>query len=329
MRIAILLLIAGTLTAAGRIGPIDFFGGKGIDAQAVLRALPFHEGDQMTKNRKQEARETVRRITGQDATEVALVCCDEKGDEYMFIGLPGKSTRKFAANAAPTGTIRLAPELLDLQKRIDAAEVAATQKGGDAATEDDSTGYALSRDPETRKMQLQLRDYALKHEDDLLRVLADSSDSDHRSHAAVALGYAQQSPRQIAALVRASRDANKDVRNDATRALGVLLVSNAALVSQVPPDNFIELAWSGIWSDRNKGCFVLEPMSRARDPKLLARLRDEALDPLIDMARWRSSGHAACGKMVLARVAGAGEEDIVALGFGPVSAVLDLLKRTQ
>ena len=64
----------------------------------------------------------------------------------------------------------------------------------------------------------------------------------------------------------------------------------------------------------------------ARDPQLIARLRAEALDPLIEMARWRSEGHAACGKMVLARIAGAKEGEILRYGFSPAEAVLELLK---
>ena len=51
-----------------------------------------------------------------------------------------------------------------------------------------------------------------------------------------------------------------------------------------------------------------------------------ALDPLIEMARWRSEGHSSRGKMVLARIGGAKEEDVLRLAFGPAEAVLELLK---
>ena len=126
--------------------------------------------------------------------------------------------------------------------------------------------------------------------------------------------------------MQASRDSNAGVRNDATRALGVLLQSSPALAAQVLAATFIEMMLSGIWTDRNKSCSVLEPMSMARDPQLLARLRAEALDPLIEMARWRSEGHSSRGKMVLARIGGAKEEDVPGLAFGPVEAVLKLVR---
>src|SRR5947209_6306391 len=129
MRMTILLVVAGSLAARDRVGPIDFYGGKGIDAQAVLKALPFHEGDPLTANRKREARDAVRSVTGHDATDIAIVCCDPNGDSYFFIGLPGESSRKFNTNPPSTGEVRLSPELLDLQKRIDLAGEAATHKG--------------------------------------------------------------------------------------------------------------------------------------------------------------------------------------------------------
>jgi hypothetical protein len=229
-------------------------------------------------------------------------------------------------NPPPNGDVRLSKELLALEARLEQAFEEAMRKGGDSVMEDDSQGYALMHDPKERALQLELRAYAVKHEPELLRAAADCSDAKQRAYAVEALGYTQQSPRQIAALVQASRDSDDGVRNDATRALGVLLQSNPGLAAQIPAATFIEMMMSGIWTDRNKACSVLEPMSAARDPQLLARLRAEALDPLIEMARWRSDGHAARGKMILARIAGAKEPDIPMLAFGPVDAVLELLK---
>ena len=60
---------------------------------------------------------------------------------------------------------------MNLYHQVEAAGKAATQKGGDAAGEDDSHGYSLSNDPAERSLQLAIRQYALKHEDELLRVV--------------------------------------------------------------------------------------------------------------------------------------------------------------
>ena len=54
-----------------------------------------------------------------------------------------------------------------------------------------------------------------------------------RRVASDAMGYARQSREQIVAVVRAARDLDDEVRNNATRALGVLVRSNPALASSM------------------------------------------------------------------------------------------------
>jgi hypothetical protein len=90
----------------------------------------------------------------------------------------------------------------------------------------------------------------------------------------------------------------------------------------IPPQGFIDMMSSGIWTDRNKASFVLEPMTRGRDAKLLALLRAQALEPLIEMARWRD-GHQYPARHMLARIAGVPETPELILG--PIQTLLDLL----
>jgi hypothetical protein len=219
------MLLAGQVSAAYRIGYIEFFGQKGVDVAAVRTALPIHEGDELK-------------------------------DLSVYIGLAGSSSHSFTYLPKPTGSARLPPELMKLSGRLDQGIEKAVEKGGDAAQEDDSQGYALTKDPDARAVELELRQYALKHEPELFRVLQLSSDAEQRGIACEALGYARQSSRQMAALIKAARDSDDIVRNNATRALGVLLRSNGKLASQVPADTFIEMIGSGTWTDRNKGAAV-------------------------------------------------------------------------
>ena len=46
------------------------------------------------------------------------------------------------------------------------------------------------------------------------------------------------------------------------------------------------------WSDRNKASLALFALSARRDPALLRALRGDALEALVDMAKWRTDGHA-------------------------------------
>ena len=157
---------------------------------------------------------------------------------YFLSGFPGESTRVFRLNAKPAGTVRLPWEFLTLYAKVDRAIDVAIKKGGDAPQEDDSRGYALIHYPPARKLQLQMRDYALSHEAVFYDVLENSSDRLQRRQAADAIGYAQRSPRQLAALVRASRDSAADVRNESTRAIGVLLRADPSLAAQLPTRRF-------------------------------------------------------------------------------------------
>ena len=319
---AAFLLFAGLLGARDRIATIDFYGYKGVNVDVVARALPFHVGDPYTVNVKSRAREAVFGAIGRPATDVEAVCCNPDGDRAVFIGLPGESSRLFSNNPEPQGSVRLSTELLDLQKRLDAADEAAVHAGD--AGEDDSQGYALSANPAAHALELKLREYVLQHEKELYSVLESSSDAEHRAYAANALGYGRQSARQIAALVRASRDPSDDVRNNAARALGCL-AEKPEMGKLIPPDTFIDMINSGIWTDRNKAGFVLLALSAARDPKLLARLRAQGLDAIVEMARWHDSGHAVPGIAIFARIAGVPEITVIQAAAGPVEAMLALL----
>jgi hypothetical protein len=67
---------------------------------------------------------------------------------------------------------------------------------------------------------------------------------------------------------------------------------------------------SPVWTDRNKSSLALLELSAARDPKLLEALRRDALTSLVEMARWKSDGHATPALMILARLAGLPDEAV-------------------
>jgi HEAT repeat protein len=136
---------------------------------------------------------------------------------------------------------------------------------------------------------------------------------EHRRVASEAVGYTRQSQDQILALVRAARDPDDVVRNNATR----------ALASTIPPDTFIDMLNSGTWTDRNKGTALLVQLTATRNSELLANIRLVALYSLIEMASWRRPGHAYFARMVLGRVAGLEEDRLSKLAInGPVDAIL-------
>jgi len=324
----LVLLGAAPAIASDRIGDIEFFGYKGLDMAKIRETLSVHEGDEYSERTESQVRRAVAATIGKEPTGVNAVCCDEKGNRLLFIGLPGASYKSFVYNLEPKGHERLSSGIMTLYGRLDQAIEAAVRRGGQAAGEDDSNGYALINDPAARSLQLAVRRWAIKHQRELLPVLEFSSAVEHRRVASDAVGYARQSQDQILALVRAARDPDDEVRNNATRALGVLVRSNAALASEIPPDTFIAMLNSGIWTDRNKAAALLMQLTAARNSDLLAKIRSLALVSLVEMASWRRPGYAYAARMVLGRVAGLPEDRLQELVWnGPVDAIIQAAAR--
>ena len=329
--ISVLVVLSPAITSAidrKPLGEIDFFGYKGFDTAAIRSALPLHEGDlfppaemKSSDDLKRQVRDKVKQVIGREPTDVSFVCCDSKQNWMVYIGLPGESYQSLVFHPAPAGDIKFPQEAVALHEEMDRTTMSAVMKGH--AAEDDSQGYALSSDPESRKAQLAVREYALQNEALILRVLGSSSDAKHRSMAAQMLGYARQSDEQIHALVEASLDADDGVRNDAVRALMVLATAKPDLAQRIPAEHFVRLLRSGAWSDHNKASFLLLALTRSRDPKVLALLRAEAVDSLLEMARWRNLGHATAALLILGRIAGIDEGSLNQLiASGQVDAII-------
>jgi hypothetical protein len=323
--LAILLVFATILPARNQIAYIEFFGYAGIDVDAVRDTLPFHAGDNLSGDLEKQAETAVRQVTGRDATDFTKVCCTGDGDSVVFIGLPGSSSHPFQFNASPEGDATVPAELASLWRKMDEAETKALQSGNPA--EDGSIGYRLMKETGARAAELAVRAYVLQHQDEVIRVLESSSKSDQRAMAADALGYGARNARQMAALVYASRDPDSDVRNNAMRALGEILRANPSAGREVPPDAFIDMVRSGIWTDRNKGCVVLWPLTQSRDAEVLTKIKAESEEALWEIARWRNVGWAFCARAVIGRIAGIPEERLNALAFGPLDAFTSAIGR--
>ena len=112
-------------------------------------------------------------------------------------------------------------------------------------------------------------------------------------------------------------DPSEDVRNNAMRTLLVFADTvpnvNGRSLPRIPFAPFIEFLHSPVWSDRNKASWALVALSANRDQELLARLRTQALTPLVEMARWKSAGHALAAFLILGRIAGYSDEAAITL----------------
>lgn len=296
------------------IGEILFFGYSGLPVDRVKSALPLKEGASLRVHEleriKTDVTASVQQTIGRPATDVAVVCCDNAGKMVVFVGLPGDSSRPFTYNSPPKGRLTLPQTILDLYTRATELNLEAVQK---APSEDRSKGYSLSAFPPLRAVQLSIRELAVRHQSLITKVLRSAADPRQRRAAAEALGYASQSKFQVLALVRASRDPDDEVRNNAIRALAVLATSNKRLAAAIPSARIIAMLNSGVWADRNKAGALLNVLSGSRNPKLLSMLRSDAFASLTEMARWKDRNHAWDARMILGRVAGIDEKRLAEL----------------
>jgi len=287
------------------VGEIEFYGYSHLRLDRIKAALPLHEGDVIAIRdfpaTREKIMQSVKREVGREATDVSFTCCDNRTNLMIYIGLPGDSSRSFPYNPSPRGSAQLPQRILDLYDREMDLTMEAVQK---QQGEDSSRGYGLSAYRPLRETQMAIREFAIHSELLIRRVLRSSAEPKQRQVAAHALGYARQSRAQISALVQASRDEDKTVRNNAVRALGILGLSSEKVSAWIPAETFTRMLNSGVWEDRNKAGLLLGALSRGRDPRLLRLLRSEALDSLIEMARWRDPNHASDARMILGRIAG-------------------------
>lgn len=275
---------------------LEFYGYGGLDIDRIRATI--------TSSHPSGIRAQLQQHFRLDPTDIASICCDSNGQSRLFIGLPGSTSQNLPAYPSPTGNVRLPTTLLNLNTRLDKAIEAAVRAGGDAAREDDSTGYALLQHPPTRALQLKMHRWANNNVSLLRRVLTTSSSTQHRRLAADALSYASTSPPQRQALIQAALDPDPGVRNNATRALAVLLRAFPHLALEIPASPFVDMLNSGIWTDRNKAASLFAELTKSASPALLAELRSRALLSLLEMARWRDPSHAWFSRIILARLAG-------------------------
>jgi hypothetical protein len=313
--VACLVSVLGTVCRADdpeefKIGIVDLYGLNRVSAAQVREALTFKEGDTILLADSERpamvaaSEERLSKTPGIARAQITVTCCDQ-GRVIMFVGVEESGTTAKGFHAAPRGTERLAADIVQSGEEFSTASTRAVERGDTA--EDRSEGHALRHDPATRAVQERFVELAKRDLPQLRLVLRSSSDAAQRALAAQVLGYAPDKQAVVEDLVQAMRDPSEGVRNNAMRALVVFAEtkpSASRTVPRIPPEPFIDLLSSLAWSDRNKASLALMALSASRDAHLLARLRKDALTPLVEMARWKSAGHAFGAFMILGRIAG-------------------------
>jgi hypothetical protein len=299
-----------------QIGIVDLYGVGRVGADRVRQALSFKEGDSIDMAAAErpaalvESEQRVSMLPGVVGAHIKLVCCDE-GRAIAYVGVVEAGARGPSLRKAPAGSVRLAPDVVRSGDDFVDALVKAVEAGN--AGEDDSQGHALAHDPAMRAVQERFTALAARDLPQLRKVLRESSDARHRALAAQVLGYVANKQVVVDDLVHAMTDPDDAVRNNGMRTLLVFAAADPArapVAHRVPSEPFVAMLESPVWSDRNKASGALMALTSSRAPALLARLRRGRLKALVEMARWRSEGHAIPAFLVLGRVAGYSDEAV-------------------
>jgi hypothetical protein len=168
--------------------------------------------------------------------------------------------------------VRGSADIVESGKEFSTAVMRAVERGD--AAEDHSQGHAFTHDPATRTIQERFVAYAKRDLDQLRLVLRNSGEAAHRALAALVLGYASDKQAMVEALVQRMSDPDEEVRNNAMRALWAFAdmdPTTSRSAPRIPPEPFLALLNSPIWSDRNKASAALMALTARRDPGLLAK----------------------------------------------------------
>jgi len=297
------------------LGVIDFFGNRVTSSDQILRVLPFHVGDPVDfrkfNGQRDAAIEKIKTLPGVLGASVELVCCTEDHKSMLYVGIEEAGSPCIAFGSEPTGNSQLPAVVIRASQDVEEAWEKTALRGN--STEDDSQGHALSNDPELRALQLRLVPLADLYLADLKNALHTSSDSTQRAIAAELLGYSTDKQSVVPDLVVAMHDPASEVRNNAMRALEVFAHSSPRPPNpkiSVPPQPFVEMLNSCVWTDRNKSAAAVDVLTQDRDAAVLGEISKGALPSLVEMARWKNLGHAESSLMILGRIGGLSEEQI-------------------
>jgi hypothetical protein len=302
-----------------KIGSIDIYGNRNISSDTIFNRINLSSGARISEkdlvNRSLEKK--VESIPGVKLAKTSLICCDKNGAYHLFIGIAESDSVILSLRNAPTLRITLPAKYTNAYKQF-------SERLGDAiqekqADEDWSEGHSLIRYPPARRIQEKYKTWADEDFIMLSKVLRSSVYAVERATAAQILAYNFDKRKVVPELMYAIIDESDDVRNNAVRALAVI----AYYASEHPEKNisipyrpFIRFINSIIWSDRNKGLSVLMHLTKSRNEKLLAELRESSLAALKEMALWKSQSHAIPAFVILGRMAGLSEDEIFKLAGG-------------
>ena len=305
------LLASVTRAQTFKVGVIEFYGARRISMDVLRGAIGLREGDPIAiqDDKPPEVIENIKNqllaVPGVAKVKLNSVCCED-GAMTIYVGIVEKGTPLARFRPEPKGEVRLPAEIVRDGEAFEDALLDGIRKGD--AGEDRSKGYSLMTYPPARRIQEKFPGYAARYGTTLHRVVRFSKDSRQRALAVQVIAYTPHRDLVIRDLLFAVSDPNSEVRNNAIRALMVMLEAGDPKI-HVPVLPLLKLLKSPDWTDRNKSLLAIEVLTRNREPGTLALVRRQVMPELKEMAAWRVPGHSYPALMILSRLKGIPETE--------------------
>lgn len=293
-----------------QIGIIEFFGLHRVSEQQARTALGLHEGDTVPLSMN-TIEDQLKDHLGVAEAHLSVVCCDDSGNLILFVGIRETPAKHSMYRSSPHWDIALPAEITDAYHHFFDAFQLAVSKG--ITGDDISQGHSLMTDSATRAWQERFLVFARHHLAILKTVLRNSSDPEQRAIAAYVAGYTSDKRLVTDDLLIAAVDEDEVVRNNAARAIAAIATlaqRNPSLRIKISAKPFINMLSSPIWTDRNKALMVLSIITKKRDRTLLRQIQERASGSLVEMARWKSKGHAYNAFLILGRIGGISDKEL-------------------
>lgn len=317
--IVILLIAHGIVRGQSvKISAIDVYGNRKVASDIIRSHINTKEGDIINpvSFKSDSIIAALKNIPGIIDANVSTVCCDAENGYSLYIGIAESDAAILKYQPASKQNVRLSAEIISAYRNFNQQVRAATLKG--EASEEYFNGYSLLTYAAARKEQSTFIVFAKQKFQELEKVLKYSKYAEHRAAVAQVIAYAADKKKVVELLLHAIKDSDENVRNNATRAIGVLaayLSESPEIKITIPAAPFIDMLNSVSWTDRNKAAMVLLELTRRRDKDLLQQIKNHAMPSVIEMARWKNRGHALFSFIILCRIAGEDESSYIEGNF--------------
>jgi hypothetical protein len=312
-----------------RVGLIEYYGHQKLSPERITQLAGVRVGDPLPPAKA----ELEHRIESSDdviSAHAEGYCC--LGDKIvLYLGVLESGARPFPLHSPPTEDLQLPLKLDLVYQRLVRALESAHERGLTKETYD--RGYPISEDEEARRAQETLALLVDPLVEDLGQVIRRAADEQARIAAAYILAYTKERKAAEAHLQYALRDFHPDVRQNALRSLEFVRRSLAAQPPAGEPHTIsttwlIEMLRSVTFADRVEAAKMLVRLTEDRAPSVMATLEERSLVELTQMAMWKTPEHAEAPYILLGRLIGTPEDQILSsFRANQKEVVLDAIRK--